>query len=238
MSAPGKTKSLINRISIGVLAAAVGVHIFFLSQPSPQRGVPDLNNAIPVQLQGFVVKDRPLGSTELVSGAVAKALNYDAFVHRSYRRGDLEIVVYIAYWGHGKMPTRDIASHTPDRCWTENGMTCRAARFHESVVGAEHKLWPAEWREFSLPGSPQSLWVYFWLRAGDENYDFGREFNSLMNPTEWLRSIWKNAASGHREHMFFRLSSNRPFETLRTDAGYLQILDSLAALGLRAESRS
>jgi len=216
----------------GVLLAALGLQLHYALQPVRPTKPPHLAAALPTELTGFTVRDEPLGPNEYLQGAVAQALNYDEYVYRVYRRGDLELGVYIAYWGPGKMPTRDIASHTPDRCWTQNGMTCTATRYNAPVASGPVQLMMADWREFTAPSLRGPIWVYFWLLADREPYDYGGRFNSLLTPTEWLTSVWKNAIHGKREHYFFRLTSNQPFENVANDPAYQRLLQALAHIGL------
>ena len=114
-----------------VLAAAVGLQGTHLFRETPQASNVDLTQMVPLKLTGWEGRDVPLGPNEFIAGEVEKILNYDQVLNREYRRNGEAFGVYIAYWGPGKMPTRLVASHTPDRCWTENGWHCTAMRFKQ-----------------------------------------------------------------------------------------------------------
>jgi hypothetical protein len=105
---------------------------FFHETPKP-RG-PHLAAAVPASLPGWTAREVPLGANEFLSSEAEKVLNYDEVVNREFSRGAETFSVYVAYWGAGKMPTRLVASHTPDRCWTENGWKCVAMKFKQAEV--------------------------------------------------------------------------------------------------------
>jgi len=123
------------RISLVVPAVALvgavalqGTHLFReVPKPRDLR----LDEAVPIRLEGWDGHDVPLGANEFQSNAVEKVLNYDQVIYREYRHDQESFGVYVAYWGAGKMPTRFVASHTPDRCWTENGWHCVEMKFRE-----------------------------------------------------------------------------------------------------------
>ena len=100
------------------------------------------------QVPDWTVVDEPIGMTEATSEAALKTLNLDDFVYRRYQRGGRSFTVYAAYWAAGKMPTRLVASHTPDRCWTENGMRCVDLKFKQTYAVQGKPLLPADWRVF------------------------------------------------------------------------------------------
>ena len=88
-----------------------------------------LDATLPKAVAGWTAIDEPLGPTEFLQTAVEKNLNYDDMVNRVYRRGERSFGLYVAYWSPGRMPVQKVASHTPDRCWSENGVSsCRCGR--------------------------------------------------------------------------------------------------------------
>lgn len=85
------------------------------------RAVGFLKGKVPEALTGWQAREEPLGATEVVKGQVEAILNYDDYVFRVFTRGTAHVGVYVAYWKRDRMPVSRVASHTPDRCWTENG---------------------------------------------------------------------------------------------------------------------
>ena len=114
--------------ALGFIAAISIQGIHFIGHGQKNRG-PHLAQSVPAHVAGWSSRDVPLGQNEFLASEAEKVLNYDEVVYREFTRGRVTFGVYVAYWGAGKMPTRLVASHTPDRCWTENGWHCTAMKF-------------------------------------------------------------------------------------------------------------
>jgi hypothetical protein len=214
-----------------VLVAAVGLQFrgaFEASQPA--RSV-DLRAALAVEPAGWEAKDLPIGDTEVLREAAASTLRYDEYFYRLYRRGSTEFTVYVAYWKPGKYPPQMIAKHTPDMCWTLNGMTCEEMRFSVSKQISGVELWPGQWRKFRAP-SGQINYTIFWHMVGERPFDYGTQFYSIPHPvTFWLESL-RFAVGAKSEQFFFRMTSNVPPEDLWNDVGFQQATAGFVTLGL------
>jgi len=196
-----------------------------------------LAEKLPGTLAGWSVSDEPLGATESVRSAVARTLNYDDYVFRSYTRGDTQFAVYVAYWTAGRMPMEKVASHTPDRCWSENGWSCNAMRYPEILDSEAGRLKPAYWRIFTPPSMGPKQYVLYWHLVGDELYDYGGGFNQRLSVLRWWSDMLRYAFTGSQEQFFIRLTSTRPFEELRGDAGFEAVVAALARLGLSSRQQ-
>lgn len=189
---------------------------------------------VPTELPGWQARDAPLGTSELLRGQVEATLNYDAYVYRIFTRGDTQVGAYLAYWRKDRMPVSRVASHTPDRCWTENGWTCESMKFNEIwSVPAGGVFQPGQRRVFKSPGGIQEN-VIFWHLINGKAFDFGERFTLFTHPGKWLRDTIAYAVLGSGEQCFIRLTSNRPFEELKGDPGWEELLAALAKLGLEA----
>lgn len=136
-----------------LLAGAIGFQFFYSLREVPQpRARPRIADVVPRSVAGWAGAEEALGATEAVNAATLKILNLDDYVYRRFQRGAVFFTVYAAYWAPGRMPTRLVASHTPDRCWTENGMRCVDLRFKERYSVAGKPLLPAEYRVFTAGG--------------------------------------------------------------------------------------
>ena len=205
----------------------------FSGKLDPAR--PDLRAALAVNPEGWIAKDMPLGETESLQSAAAKTLRYDDYVFRRYTRGTVEFTIYVAYWSPGKHPPQLIAQHTPDMCWTMNGMSCEEMRFNVRKRVGDAALWPGQWRKF-VPPAGQAVYAMFWHLVGDRPFDYGEQFYSVPHPvTFWLEAL-KFAISTKRSQLFFRLTTNVPPEQIWDEAGVQQALRGFVTLGLaRAE---
>jgi hypothetical protein len=215
-----------------VLVAAVtlqGTHAF---REAPKPGNIHLANTVPLALPGWESLDVPLGPNEFLAGEIEKVLNYDQVLNRQYSHRGETLGVYIAYWGPGKMPTRLVASHTPDRCWTENGWHCLTMEFKQRETFDGGQLQPAEWRLFEPPDGGKPTYVLYWHLVEGKIYDYGDRFNSVPDPYRWLKDAVQQVLLGSREQLFIRLTSNEPFDRLWDDPGVAELMRSLERLGL------
>jgi hypothetical protein len=199
---------------------------------------PHLVQAITAPIPGWIGRDLPLGPTEFVANEVEKVLNYDEVVNREYVRGSENFGLYAAYWGPGKMPTRFVASHTPDRCWTENGMRCVEMKFKQVIPFTDGTLQPAEWRRFEPARGDRPIYVVYWHLVEGRIYDYGSRFNAVPSPSLWLKDAVQQALLGSREQYFVRLTSSEPLEDLWNDPGFSEILARLGRLGLAVPQKS
>jgi len=198
----------------------------------PARPV-NLAAALPAQLAGWQGRDEPLGPNETVTNAVERTLNYDDFVNRVFSKNGTTLGIYVAYWTAGRMPLQKVASHTPDRCWTENGWHCAAMRQGENVAAGAVRLRAAQWRLFHPPGQPdRNEYVLYWHLVGTQLYDYGDRFNARPDLVKWWRDTLAYATAGSEAQYFIRVTSNEPFEKLAGDAGWEQLLAALGKLGL------
>ena len=219
-------------LPILVLVAAAFFHGLSLLHATPiNRGI-HLANQLPKSVQGWRVRSLALGETESVRNAVEKTLNYDDALYLEYAKNGVTVGVYVAYWGAGRMPTQLVYSHTPDRCWVENGWTCRETRYAEPVSMAGVALQSAEWRQFLPPGGGKPVYVRYWHLVAGKVYAHGARLNTIPHPLHWWRDVVKDAIRGRPEQYFIRLSANVPFETFWDDPGFAEVLRGLAGLGL------
>lgn len=219
-----------------VLLAAIavqGLHIF----REVHHGIaPHLARDLPINPAGWTGADKPLGANEFLSDTAEKVLNYDDVVYRAYSHPGESFEVYVAYWAAGKMPTRMVASHTPDRCWTENGWQCLQMRFKQPESIGNVALKPAEWREFQPPSGGRPTYVLYWHLVDGHLYDYGNRFNSVPDPVLWWKDAMQQAILGSREQYFIRINSQEPLETLWNDPGFREVLKSLEPFGLAASA--
>ncbi|MBL9188111.1 MAG: hypothetical protein JNK23_11565 [Opitutaceae bacterium] len=195
----------------------------------------DLKRQIPAQVAGWSVTDEPLGPNEAVRGAIERTLNYDDYVYRLYRRGGMTVGIYAAYWAPDRMPVQKVASHTPDRCWIENGWTCLDQRFAEKISASDARLQPAQWRIFQAPGRDGRLeHVLYWHLVGAKLHDYGGRLATSPGIIGWWRDAVAYALAGSREQVFVRVTSSVPFERLQGEAGWKTLVEALASLGLSA----
>jgi hypothetical protein len=220
------------------LVAAVAMQGLHILREPPKPREPHLAAAVPLQLPGWSGRDVPLGANEFMAGEVEKVLNYDEALNREFRREGQSFAVYVGYWGAGKMPTQLVASHTPDRCWTENGWQCVAMKFKQPGRFEGVALQPVEWRLFEPPRGGPPTYVLYWHLVEGRAYDYGDRFNSTPHPLLWAKDAVQQALLGNREQYFIRLTSQEPLENLWNDPGFGEVLRGLGRLGLAVRAPS
>jgi hypothetical protein len=196
-----------------------------------------LTDQVPRNLSGWAGRDEPLGPNEVTRTAVERTLNYDDFVFRVFEKDGKQIGVYVAYWTAGRMPLQKVASHTPDRCWTENGWRCEEMRFAETLTAGEARLLPAQWRRFTPPNGAMPQYVVYWHLVGTRLYDYGTRFNARPDFVKWWRDTLDYAFSGSEAQYFIRVTSNRPFEEFAREPAWAELVEALGKLGLESKEQ-
>ena len=214
--------------AIIALLVIIGTQWLRVEQESPQIKPIDLASQLPLAAQGWQSEDLALGATEAVENAVEKTLNFDSYVHRRYQNGELDFTVYAAYWGPEKMPVNLVASHTPDRCWTESGWQCSEMRFQQTYTLEGRSLKPAEFRIFK--SSNQTRYVLYWHLVGDNVYNYGKRFNESPHIGLWLAGAFQQITTGVPDQYFIRIGSTTPFEVLWEIPFFRQVMQHLTEL--------
>jgi hypothetical protein len=220
----------------GTLFVSAGIVLQFLpklDRSTSGMGV-HLKEALPVEVHDWEVEERELGETEAVRAATDKQLRFDDHVFRVYSKGRISFDVYVAYWAPGKMPVQLVASHTPDRCWTENGWRCTDMQFSVPFRERGLDLKPAQVRSFELDRRIRN--VIYWHLVEGEPYEYGQRFNDAPHLGKWLAGFWEGLWQGQPEQYFIRLSSPLPFKDLWREPVFLKVVDSLSEIGLKKEA--
>jgi len=216
------------------LACALGLQGLSFGQKRVEPVEVDLAGIVPAEVAGWTVEDLPIGNTESLRSTAEKMLNYDSYGYRSYTRGSDNISAYIAYWGPGRMDTRLVASHTPDRCWVENGWKITARSFAKPLMLRGMVTQPAEERTFQYGDFGEPQYVYFWQLVGGEVYDFGERLNSRPDIGKYVRDFLRQLKDGKPEQYFIRISSSIPSDRLVREPLFQEILTGLKPIGLEA----
>jgi len=216
-----------------LLLVAVGFQFGYrlreVAQPKPRVRIAEV---VPRNLPGWSVSEESLGQTEAVSESTLKVLNLDDYVYRRFQAGGRSFTVYAAYWAKGRMPTRLVASHTPDRCWTENGMRCVDMRFREQYKIDGRPLLPAEFRVFTGGAGGEKTQVAYWHVVEGKVYDYGNRFNAVPHPWLWWKDTVAQAAYGSREQLFVRIASTTPLDQLWINKDFQAVMEKIASMGL------
>jgi hypothetical protein len=216
---------------------AIRMQLFERSSPHVDQYAPGrLRTVLPSQLPGWRVSDEMLGQNEGVSASVRRVLNFDDYVYRRFERAGTQFTIYVAHWTSGRMPTRLIAEHTPDRCWIENGWKCILKKVLRDFKAGDLTFKPAQWRMFAQPQSETPYYVMFWLIVGQTAYDFDAHQNMLTHVWRWWEGVLQEAQGNRKDHIFVRIVSQQPLETLAPDPSFQSAVRGLATLGLAEQA--
>jgi len=213
--------------TLGVACVAQFFHTDAPSVVASKSG--QLEKMLPGSGDGWQATDEPLGPTESLRTATAQILNYDDFVNRRYRSNGREFSVYVAHWARGRMPTRLVALHTPDRCWIENGWKCTQSAFNITALPGRG-LPPAQERWFIPPNGSDRIYVWFWLTTDGIPYDFGNRTNSVPSPLRYLWQIARENFEVDGEQVFVRVNSPQPLASFANDPGFERVMLTVKAL--------
>lgn len=221
-------------LGFGVLLLVAGLALVVVgSRPPPPRtfhgSVKDL---LPdpefIKQAGWTVEYLPIANTPEVKAKVDEVLNYDDAVFATYTRGTARLSVYVAYWRPGKMRYRDVAGHTPDRCWVGAGWKTVAARSGVCLPdGNGGQLQPAEERTMILNGNTEH--VAFWHMLDGRPMSYG--ITARPPPTALFTDLFKYKLNLRPEQFFVRISSNEPGEKWKSAEVFRLVASRLPVSG-------
>lgn len=222
-----------------VLVIAVGAQFIpkwdvpYYKPPKP------LLSLMPTEVAGWEMKDRELGDTEFMRTQVKDILRYDDAFFRTYRRGNTEVGVYVAYWGPGMIHPIDAATHSPDLCWINAGWQEQQHDYEQRLDdGARRALKIAQFREFSMSGGQRQEVVFWHLMGGElSGYALGPSTRwRARQPVLWQNQLNTWFGFRRREQFFIRISTNQSMAELTADPLWREIIGGLLPTGLSSKT--
>lgn len=210
-----------------IFAISLQAYFTFIPPPEPTLEKP-LSELVPNDLPGWEVQDLKIADTPESSARISDFLKFDDAIFRSFKKGDTEIGLYIAYWSPGKASYRWAGAHTPDTCWVQAGWDCTKREYKIPFQHNGIQFEPAEYGVYETKNDRQN--VYFWHLVGNEAYSYKQ--HNEHNIFGALIDIKDHGLNLRKEQFFIRLSSNQSIEQLKQIPEFNKILDSLATLGL------
>lgn len=223
--------SLFHKIFLGfvclTLVLAIAFQFFRATEQEHVSRGEHLENYIRNEVPGWEVRDLPVGETEFMVNTVERILRFDDVLYRSFERNGVNFSIFITYWGEGKNPVREVAKHTPDRCWTTSGWRVVDIYNRFPMEFTDFSLLPTEKRMFTFHGRP--MHVKFWHLVGGQPYDSGTGFNMIPNPVRFIQDFFEEILIGRQEQYFIRITSSVPFEEIEFEPAYQALLEDLRA---------
>ncbi len=236
---------------LSLIVACLGVFFVFNAKEgfkgkTESTAVGYLKTQIPDKFMGATSVEKPLGATEEVSRASEKILNVSDYLHREYTLSSgKKFTLYISYWEPGKEPIQMASTHTPDRCWVNNGWTCNnQTRRVDDVIkidGTDRKLKPARYGEYTFSSSQDILetqirYTWYWFIVDGVVYEFSKT-NRFLSPYLWIKSTFKYMEQKTLEMYFVRVDADFPVDILRVDKEFQQLLTYLGNMILFEDAK-
>ncbi len=226
---------------VSFIVACLGIFFVFTAEKkskliSESTAVGYLKTQIPDKFMGATSVEKELGATEEVVRATEKILNVSDYLNREYTLSSgKKLTLYISYWEPAKEPIEFATTHTPDRCWVNNGWVCneQTRRLSDSIkiANQQKKIKPARYGEYTYSfkdgiSKPYTRFVWFWFIANGEIYEFTKE-NKGVSPYMWLKNTLTYMNQKAPEMYFVRIDSDIPLDEFRNDTEFQQLLKYL-----------
>lgn len=233
--------SLIAAVILALGGIVVYTNFFMVSQPNfTQR----LDQVLPGKMDGWQIKDAPLGETKGMIEHVKKTLKFDDYISRIYSKDGLQITFYAAYWAPGTRSPIDAGGHNPDSCWVNFGWkrTVRDFSIENCFVG-KHELRPFEYGVYEKDG--QTIPVFFWhlLNGNPHAYADQRAgwrdgwAGVLFRLPKRIEDFKRLGFNQRQEQLFIRVSfENQKLEDVLKNPDFVDFMERLAPLGIFMDS--
>jgi hypothetical protein len=231
---------IILRFGLGLLVLLIALVVtaeFFSHHPRHFTG--KIEQCLPSHLVGWTRRDIPVGETGAAAANVQGILNFSQVGQVLYTSGNLQVLVYAAYWEPGKVSVVDAGSHNPDSCWVNNGCVRTERKYAVSAAVEGRQLVPYEYGTY-LPPRGAMQHVAFWHLVNGQPNRYEEQAagwrDGLWGRLERLPLLLKDfreyGLNQKSEQIFIRISSPIPFEELLTKPEFRALLLELEGLGI------
>jgi len=197
-----------------IMLVAIGFQVFGMASRRKHLVAMDAADLLPKALPGWTVEDRPIAESPDMLKTVEGVLNYDSAVFRIYKKGGVQIAVYLAYWLPGKIDPELVDAHTPDICWVDNGwQKTDLPSLPVQTIGGVSVAIPNH-RRFTITG--QDLTVLFWQISGhrirhSESISEARTSAGRLIIRR-IQRVWEAITTPPGQQLFLRISCNHSIE--------------------------
>ncbi|GAB1490106.1 hypothetical protein MASR2M8_25640 [Opitutaceae bacterium] len=152
----------------------------------------------------------------------AEALNTQYLHQETYRRGQTQLTLYMAYWPARQATLGSVGVHTPDLCLPGAGWSTQDI----PPAITDYPLPEPQRFQFVKDDYPQHVW--FWHVYG------GYVVENLPNLYPWNlgRHLLKRPVSSSASQWVLRISSNEPLESLNNEPILKEFFDRVTQAGL------
>lgn len=216
---PAPRRAWPHAVLSGMFALLV-VLVIVKTRPTPgsNRPVPDLQRLMVLDMPGW-----QRHSDESIF-AFSTALATTHLRQEIYRRGDLEVIFYVAFWTADQSTLGSVALHTPEICLPGSGWNTRPP---PPLIGRYPLPNP---NRFVFEKEAYPLYVWFW------HYFNGRPVSRppTLYPWRLAPALLQRGVSAKASQWVVRVSANQPLESLLTEPLLVEFFNRLRASGLAA----
>lgn len=227
-------------IVLATIGAIAYVRLFTLVEPKLTTKLSDI---VPEQWEGWTITELPLAETEGMRQYVGNFLKFDQYISRILKKGNLEVVFYVAYWEPNKRTPFDAGGHNPDSCWVATGWQRSIREYSVSGKTIENRtLIPFEYGVYSKDDTSQP--VIFWHLVNGHPFNYKSQkmggFQGLTRiitrANVYVEDFKRLGLNQRREQMFIRISfPNQDMEEVWANPDFHQLLLSVDKLGIFAD---
>lgn len=223
-SAPAPGDGTASWLPIGLSATAIVLITFVLIrlQPAEEDNRPAPNLAAIMQIENT---DWRRTSNDDIA-RFAEALNTEILHQETYRRGQTQLTLYMAYWPARQSTLGSVGVHTPDLCLPGAGWS--PLEIPPAISG--YPLPDPQRFRFVKDDYPQHVW--FWHVYG------GYVVANLPNLYPWNlgRYLLRRPVSSSASQWVLRVSSNEPLESLQDEPILREFFERISRAGLTISS--
>lgn len=222
-------------LTLGTVGLATAFWITLHSGDSAESSANSnsLLSLAPLNPGDWSVTDTSLAQTSDQSEDAANVLRFSNYLYRTYRRGDMEVRLYVAYWKAGAMDPSLVWSHRPDTCWVSaGGVALESNNFMQLPGDERNRVKPGFYRMFQFPTGREA--VVFWHIVG------GKPTMYSAGPPPFSKRLLEtvqsavSALAGRRpsDQYVVRISTNRNIVELTQSSLWPKLIQSLASSGI------
>ena len=193
--------------AFSVLLASVAVTAILALK---NAGIPETGFNYEPILEGWEVKELPIGPNEFLEEVTEEILGFSYCRNFRFQRRSECFEVFLAFWGKGNISEREVAGHTPEICYTRQGLNLdRKSEISNRTI--DIPMWLLE---FSHRGESLSL-VYFHL-ADNRVVKHGRSGSPEFST--YLKRLLSGELNFKKRQLLVRLTfpcSSMPSESVR-----------------------
>ena len=215
---------------LGLVLALVGCMLVggnLLAHRAAENPVkaPALTTLFPEPPMGWSV--RPLEDLSAYTGILRTTTLERRRDVRRTDHGEVGVILYVAFWLPGQAPVNVVDAHTPDTCWPGSGWVEQPLPDRQVALPLAGRSLPrAQTRVFAREGLTTRVWFWHLVRGRPIAIDNPDSIPGLVR-TALTYGFQRDA-----EQLFVSVTSNRPWEELRSEPFVQEFFRRTAPLGL------